>query len=214
MLFLWECKEERPVPTIYEEAELFVDASSVDLAKYTNGKLKWQNFVFNNEMIEGEDKRFAPAIYKYNSIGITRKEDTPYFSIYKNFIEGMSVGIINPSANSLYTKSLRSLHLVPQKLVYNKTYADTIKILLGGTYSIFSYDESFAYYELDTLRNDNYVKIDQYDKEKNIITGSFNLTFKLGYNKYFGPTGLGLPPEVSFRNARFRSYFTRVPKKI
>ena len=215
MLFLWECKEERSVPTIYEEAELFVDASSVDLAKYTNGKLKWQNFVFNNEMIEGEDKRFAPAIYRHNAINVTRKEDTPYFSINKNFIESMSIGITNPTPNSLYTKSVRFLHLVPKNLIYNKNDADTVKVLVGGSYLIMNYDETYASYELDTLRNDNYVKVEQYDKEKNIITGSFNLTFKVGSNKRFGDTyGALLPPEVSFRNVRFRSYFTRVPKKM
>ena len=213
MFFLWECKE-KPVEILYEEAELFVDAFPVDLAKYTNNKLSWQKFVFNDVMIEGEDKRFAPAIYKYTSIGISRKEDTPYFSNYNNFIESMGIGLINPSANSLYTRSIRSLQLLPKGLIDNKAYADTVKILVGGTYSILNYDESYAYYELDTTRNDNYVKIEQYNKEKNIISGTFNLTFKVGTNKRFGGTGLLLPSEVSYRNARFRSYFTPVLKKM
>lgn len=210
MFFLWECKE-KPVEILYEEAELFVDASPVDLAKYTNNKLSWQKFVFNDVMIEGEDKRFAPAIYKYTSIGISRKEDTPYFSNYNNFIESMGIGIINPAPYTLYTKYMRFLPFEKR----DKIYADTVKILVGGTYSILNYDESYAYYELDTMRNDNYVKIEQYDKVKNIITGTFNLTFKIGDNKRFGGLyGALLPPEVSYRNARFRSYFVRVPKKM
>lgn len=211
MFFLWECKE-KTVEILYEEAELFVDASALDIANYTNGKVKWEHkFVFNDEISEIEDKRFAPAVYRLTSIGITRKEDTPYYSIYSNFIESMGVTLTNPAPNTLYTKYMRFLPFEKK----DKIYADTVKAMIGGSYLIMQYDETYVAYRLDTTKNDNYVKIEQYDKEKNIITGTFNLTFKVdGKNRFGGTDGALLPPEVSYRNARFRSYFTRVPKKM
>jgi hypothetical protein len=211
--FLWECKDER-IEIQYEEAELFMNASTLDIGNYTDGKLKWQNDYSLSIFTETENKSFTPVIYKLSSFNISRILASPPNSNYPSsvfdYTEDMNLTIINPASNSSYLKQYD-----PNKLSKNQFIADTIKGILGCSYSINNYDSIMARYVLDTNRNDNYVRIEQYDKESNTITGTFNLTFKSSPQQRFGGQyGALLPPEVSFRNARFRSYFKRVPKKM
>ncbi|NJS41044.1 hypothetical protein HC766_01480, partial [Candidatus Gracilibacteria bacterium] len=85
------------------------------------------------------------------------------------------------------------------------------KVMWMGYYSIIEQDYSKAHYVLDSTAKDNYVKIEEYDKVKGIITGTFSLTYQRAkperYDAY--PDGVLLPEKAYFLNGRFKGYFTK-----
>lgn len=208
VFFLWECKQEY-LPnkyTIYEDEETLKSEVWVEPKIYTPPNHKWDRFRLKSikEITShpSQGKPITPTIYldfyRYLEGSVSYRKPS-----MSSLIENFEVGIINPAPNTLY-KIYK-----PQSNPFT-FIKDTSKAIWMGYYSIVEQDYYKAHYVLDSTAKDNYIKIEEYDKVKNIITGTFNLTYQKTiperYDSY--PNGVLLPEKAYFLNGRFKGYFT------
>jgi hypothetical protein len=211
MLFLlWECKQEY-LPdkyTIYEDEETLKSEVFVEPKIYTPPNHKWDRFRLKSvkEITENQyngNKSMTPTIYldfyRYLEGNVAYRKPTT-----SSLVESFLVGVINPAPNTLY--KIYKPKYNPFLLV-----KDTSKVIWTGYYSIFQEDYFKANYTLDSTAKDNYIKIEEYNKNKGVITGTFNLTYQKTrperYDAY--PNGVLLPEKAYFLKGRFKGYFTK-----
>lgn len=209
VFFLWECKQEY-LPneyTIYEDEETLKSEVWVEPKIYTPPGHKWDRFRLKSikEITShpSQSKLMTPTIYldfyRYLEGGVAYRKPS-MSSLIENFI----VGIINPAPNTIY-------NIYKPKSDPFAFVKDTSKAMWMGYYSIIEQDYSKALYLFDSTAKDNYIKIEEYDKVKGIITGTFNLTYqRTTPERYDGyPDGVLLPEKAYFLNGRFKGYFTK-----
>ncbi len=209
IFFLWECKQEY-LPnqyTIYEDEETLKSEVLVEPKIYTPPNHKWDRFrlksIKETTVHPTQGKPMTPFIYLdfYRYLEGTVAYRKPSMS---SLIETFIVGIVNPAPNTVY-KIFK-----PQANPFTFV-KDTSKVIWMGYYSIIEQDYSKAHYLFDSTAKDNYIKIEEYDKDKGVITGIFNLTYQRTNPKRYDayPDGVLLPEKAYFPNGRFKGYFTK-----